>query len=153
MSSVDWNIHFLKSPLLTAVGHNFRRSRGETLSQRIRRSIRAKLRPSVFIVSTSFLHVTFIQQKCNIWFGVLGKVQPYVLIQFRGERIVFSGPNTNTIRFQKFGWIRIPILSVFRNMAEYKKWYYSCSEIWPNTNTIRSATLVLIRIQILRVFE
>ena len=40
----------------------------------------------------------------------------------RGERIVFSGPNTNTntIRLQKRGRIRIRILFGFRNMAEYE---------------------------------
>ena len=56
---------------------------------------------------------------------------------FRGERIVFSGPNTNTntIRFQKCGRIRIRILLGFRNMAEYEYEYYSGSELWPNTNT------------------
>ena len=41
-----------------------RRSRGETLSQRVRRSIRAKLRPSVFIVSTILLFTAFMLQKC-----------------------------------------------------------------------------------------
>ena len=75
----------------------------------------------------------------------------------RGERIVFSGPNTNTntIRFQKCGQIRIRILFGFRKMAEYEYEYYSGSEIWPNTNTntIRSATFVRIRIRILRLFE
>ena len=79
------------------------------------------------------------------------------VVRHRGERIVFSGPNTNTntIRFQKFGRIRIRILFGFRNMAEYEYEYYSGSEIWPNTNTntIRSAKFVRIRIRILRLFE
>ena len=45
--------------------------------------------------------------------------------QIRGERIVFSGPNTNTntIRFQKCGRIRIRILFGFRNLAEYEYEY------------------------------
>ena len=75
----------------------------------------------------------------------------------RGERIVFSGPNTNTntIRFQNVVRIRIRILFGFRIMAEYEYEYYSGSEIWPNTNTniIRSATFVRIRIRILRLFK
>ena len=60
-----------------------------------------------------------------------------MLWRCRGEQIVFSGPNTNTntIRFQKFGRIRIQILFGFRNLAEYEYEYYSGSEIWPNTNT------------------
>ena len=70
---------------------------------------------------------------------------------------MFSGPNTNTntIRFQKFGWIRIRILFGLRIMAEYEYEYYSGSEIWPNTNTniIRSATFGRIPIRILRLFE
>ena len=50
---------------------------------------------------------------------------------------MFSGPNTNTntIRFQKFGRIRVRILFGFRNMAEHEYEYYSGSEICPNTNT------------------
>ena len=76
---------------------------------------------------------------------------------FRGERIVFSGPNTNTniIRVHKFDRIRIRILFVFFIMTEYEYEYYSGSEIWPNTNTniIRSATFDRIRIRILRLFE
>ena len=55
-------------------------------------------------------------------------------VGYRGERIVFSGPNTNTIQFQKCGRVRIRILFGFRNIAEYE--YYLGSEIWPNTNTI-----------------
>ena len=48
---------------------------------------------------------------------------------------MFSGlnTNTNTVRFQKFGWIRIRILFGFRNLAKYE--YYSGSEIGVNTNT------------------
>ena len=79
-----------------------------------------------------------------------------IYVQPRGERIVFSGPNanTNTIRFQKCGRIRIRILFGFRNMAEYEYEYYSGSEIWPNTNrnTIRSATFIRIRTRVLRLF-
>ena len=96
---------------------------------------------------------------CASWSGQLpclafGSLQH---TQTRGERIVFSGPNTNTntIRLQKCGRIRIRILFGFRNIAEYEYEYYSGSEIWPNTNTnnIRSATFVRIRIRILRLFE
>ena len=49
----------------------------------------------------------------------------------RGERIVFSGPNTNTniIRVHKFDRIRIRILFVFFIMTEYEYEYYSGSEI------------------------
>ena len=49
----------------------------------------------------------------------------------RGERIVFSGPNTNTniIRVDKFDRIRIRILFVFFIMTEYEYEYYSGSEI------------------------
>ena len=67
---------------------------------------------------------------------------------------MFSGLNTSayTIRFEKFGRVRIRILFGFRNMAEYEYEYeyYSGPEIWPNTNTniIRSATFVRIRIRI-----
>ena len=45
------------------------------------------------------------------------------VIGFRGERIVFLGPNTNTntIRVQKFG--RIRILFEFRNLSEYEYEY------------------------------
>ena len=73
--------------------------------------------------------------------------------QIRDERIVFSGPNTNTttIRFQKFG--QIQILFEFRISAEYEYEYHLGSEIWPNTNIIRSATFIRIRIRILRLFE
>ena len=49
----------------------------------------------------------------------------------RGERIVFSGPNTNTniIRVHKYDRIRIRILFVFFIMTEYEYEYYSGSEI------------------------
>ena len=70
---------------------------------------------------------------------------------------MFSGPNTNTntIRFQKFGRIRIRILFGFRNMAEYEYKYYSGSEIWPNTNTntIRVWKIMRIRIRIYSVLK
>ena len=70
---------------------------------------------------------------------------------------MFLGPNTNTntIRFQKCGRIRIRILFGFRNMAEYEYEYYSGSEIWPNTNTktIQSATFVRLLIQKLGLFD
>ena len=53
---------------------------------------------------------------------------------FRGERIVFLRPNTNTIWVQKF---------VFK-MTDYEYKYYLGSEVWSsmNTNIIRSATFV-----------
>ena len=73
-----------------------------------------------------------------------------IYVGARGERIVFSGPNTNTttIRFQKFGRIQVRVLFGLEYMAEYEYEYYSGSEIWPNmnTNTIWSATFVRIRI-------
>ena len=52
-------------------------------------------------------------------------------IMIRGERIVFSGPNTNMniIRVHKFDRIRIRILFVFVIMTEYEYEYYSGSEI------------------------
>ena len=53
----------------------------------------------------------------------------------RGERIVFSGSNTNTIRFKKCGRIRIRLLFGFRNLAEYEYEYYSEGHFCPNTNT------------------
>ena len=73
----------------------------------------------------------------------------------RGERIVFSGPNTNIIRVHKFDRIRIRILFVFCIMTEYEYEYYSGSEIWPNTNTniIRAQKFDRIRIRILRLCE
>ena len=43
---------------------------------------------------------------------------------------IWSNTNTNTIRVQKFGRIRIRILFEFRNLDEYE--YYSGSEILPN---------------------
>ena len=79
------------------------------------------------------------------------------LWQNRGERIVFSGPNTNTniIRVDQFDRIRIRILFVFFIMTEYEYEYYSGSEIWPNTNTniIRAQKFYRIRIRILRFCE
>ena len=91
------------------------------------------------------------------WQATWLKSQNKGIYRNRGERIVFSGPNTNTntIWLQKCGRIRIRILFGFRNMAEYEYEYYSGSEIWPNTNTniIRSAIYVRIRIRIFRLFE
>ena len=50
-------------------------------------------------------------------------------VQARGERIVFSVPNTNTniIRVRKFDGIRIQILFVLFIMTEYEYEYYSGS--------------------------
>ena len=66
-------------------------------------------------------------------------------VNCRGERIVFSGPdtntniirfqtsetwpntNTNTIRVQKYGRIQIRILFGFRNLAEYEYEYLDYS--------------------------
>ena len=52
-------------------------------------------------------------------------------VGIRGERIVFSEPNTNTniIRVHKFDRIRIRILFVIFIMTEYEYEYYSGSEI------------------------
>ena len=77
------------------------------------------------------------------------------MVYVRGERIVFLGPNTNTntIRFQECGRIRIRILFGFRNVAEYEYEYYSGLEIWPNTNTntirVQKFDRIRIRIRIL----
>ena len=43
--------------------------------------------------------------------------------------------NTNTIRVQRFGRIRIRILSGFRNLAEYEYEYYSECHFCTNMNT------------------
>ena len=43
--------------------------------------------------------------------------------------------NTNTIRVQNYGRIRIRILFGFRNLAEYEYEYYSECNFCPNTNT------------------
>ena len=53
-----------------------RRSRGETLSQRIRRSIRAKLRPSVFIVSGFRNRSPNISLAYLVELGILSKYCP-----------------------------------------------------------------------------
>ena len=76
-----------------------------------------------------------------------------IYVGARGERIVFSGPNTNTttIRFQKFGRIQVRVLFGSEYMAEYEYDYYSGSETLPNTNTntIRVQKFGQIQIRIL----
>ena len=70
---------------------------------------------------------------------------------FRGERIVFWWPNTNTniIRLPKNDRIRIRILFGFTKMTEYEYEYYSVFQKWPNTNIIRFEKGDRIRIRIL----
>jgi len=61
----------------------------------------------------------------------------------RGERIVFSGlnTNTNTIRSPKFGRIRIRILFGFKNLAKYEyEYHYSGSTIRIPNYSLTSVT-------------
>ena len=71
---------------------------------------------------------------------------------FRGERIVFWGPNTNTniIRVPKNYRIRIRILFGLKKSPEYEYEYYSVWKNHPNTNTniIRFENIDRIRIRI-----
>ena len=61
----------------------------------------------------------------------------FILIEGRGEQIVFWWPNTNTniIRVPKNDRIWIRILFGFPKLTEYEYEYYSGFQIWPNTNT------------------
>ena len=56
---------------------------------------------------------------------------------YRGERIVFWWPNTNTniIWLFKNDRIRIRILFGLKKATEYKYKYYSVWKYWPNKNT------------------
>ena len=56
---------------------------------------------------------------------------------YRGERIVFWWPNTNTniIRASENDWIRIRILFGSTKTTKYEYEYYSAFQKWPNTNT------------------
>ena len=74
---------------------------------------------------------------CTMYILKHGAEERHATKWYRGKRIVFWWPNTNTniIRLFKNYWIRIRILFASKMATEYEYEYYSVWKKQPNTNT------------------